>query len=198
LDDIAPIVIPETPPWLNRKPIFNFELTQYKTSEANPLLIQQHFSEIRSVTSEYSAICTDGSKDGDRVASEPVFGHQVCSARVLSASSIFRAEANAILLALKFVASSVESKFMICSDSLSCLLAIESCKTQNLSKLKFVEIYKSLVAIGKHVIFTWIPNHIGIRPECIQCNSNYSLKHVLIDCINVANVRQTFYNVNNV
>ena len=43
LDDIAPIVIPENPPWLNPKPTFNFELTQYKKSETNPLLIQQHF-----------------------------------------------------------------------------------------------------------------------------------------------------------
>jgi hypothetical protein len=44
------------------------------------------------------------------------------------------------LLALKFVASSEKSKFMICSDSLSCLLAIESCKTQNPFILKIVEI----------------------------------------------------------
>jgi hypothetical protein len=41
---------------------------------------------------------------------------------------------------------------MICSDSLSCLLAIESCKTQNPFILKIVEIYKSLVAIGKHAL----------------------------------------------
>jgi hypothetical protein len=171
-------------------------------------------------------------------------------------------------------------------------LAIESCKTQNTFILKFVEIYKSLVAIGKHVIFTWIPIHIGIhgntgvqreaknalddpvsncfipysdikplivkyilkrwqdswdkqihnklhemhslvgktpcsygknlkeqavltrcrighsrlthsfllnneeRPECIPCNSNCSLRHVLIDCVDVADVRQTFYNAN--
>ena len=33
--------------------------------------------------------------------------------------------------------------------------------------------------------------------ECIQSNSNYSLKHVLIDCVDDVNVRQTFYNVNN-
>jgi hypothetical protein len=84
-----------------------------------------------------------------------------------SASSIFSAEANAILLALKFVASSEKSKFMICSDSLSCLLAIESCKTQNPFILKIVEIYKSLVAIGKHVIFTWIPSHIGIHGNTV-------------------------------
>ena len=35
------------------------------------------------------------------------------------------------------------------------------------------------------------------RPECIPCNSNFSLRHVLIDCVDVAAVRQTFYNVNN-
>jgi hypothetical protein len=51
----------------------------YKKSETNPLLIQQHFAEIRSATSEYSAIYTDGSKDGDRVASAAVFGQQVDS-----------------------------------------------------------------------------------------------------------------------
>jgi ribonuclease HI len=56
---------------------------------------------------------------------------------------------------------------MICSDSLSCLLAIESCKTQNRFILKIVEIYKNLVAIGKHVIFTWIPSHIGIHGNTV-------------------------------
>ena len=44
---------------------------------------------------------------------------------------IFSAEDNAIFIALKFIASSDKSKFMICSDSLSCLLAIESCKPHN-------------------------------------------------------------------
>jgi hypothetical protein len=131
LDDTAPIVIPEKPPWLNPRPIFNFEITQYKKSETNPLLIQQHFAEIRSVTSEYSAIYNDGSKDGDRVASAAVFGQQVYSVRLPFVSSIVSAEANATLLVLKFIASSDKSKFMICLDSLSCLLATERCKTRN-------------------------------------------------------------------
>ena len=34
------------------------------------------------------------------------------------------------------------------------------------------------------------------RPECIPCSSNFSLKHVLIDCVDVADVRHTFYNAN--
>ena len=165
MDDIAPIVIHENPPWLNPKSTFNFELTQYKKSETNALLIQQHFAEIRSVISEYSAIYTDGSQDGDKLASAAVFGQQVYSTRLPSASSIFSAEATAIRLALTFVASSEKSKFMICSDSLSCLLAIERCKTQNPFILKIVEIYeKSLVAI---VIFTSIPSRIGIQGNTV-------------------------------
>jgi hypothetical protein len=35
------------------------------------------------------------------------------------------------------------------------------------------------------------------RPECITCISNYSLKLVLIDCVDLADVQHTFYNVNN-
>ena len=77
-----------------------------KKSYTNPLLIQQLFTEIRSVTFEYSAIYKDGSKNGDRVGSAAVFGQQVYSVRLPSASSVFSAETKAILLALKFVASS--------------------------------------------------------------------------------------------
>ena len=79
LDDIAPIVIPENPPWLNSKSSFNLEFTQYKKSETNPILFLQHFSEIRSVTSKSSTMYTDDSKDGDRVASAAVFGQKVYS-----------------------------------------------------------------------------------------------------------------------
>ena len=56
---------------------------------------------------------------------------------------------------------------MICSDSLSCVLAIESSKTQKIFVLKIVEIDKSLVAIGKHVIFTWIHSHIDIHGNTV-------------------------------
>ena len=35
------------------------------------------------------------------------------------------------------------------------------------------------------------------RQECIPCNYNYSIKHILIDCLDVSDVRQNFYNVNN-
>ena len=35
------------------------------------------------------------------------------------------------------------------------------------------------------------------RPEGIPIDPSYSLKHVIIDCVYVADFRHTFYNVNN-
>jgi hypothetical protein len=132
---------------VNLKPIFT-NSTKYKKILKKILLIQQYFAEIRSVTSEYSAICSADSKDGDRIASAAVFGHQVYSVQSPSVSSIFTTEANTILLAMKFAVSSDESKVIICSDSLSCLSAPERCKTQSPFIFEIVEIDKSCVAIG--------------------------------------------------
>jgi hypothetical protein len=33
-------------------------------------------------------------------------------------------------------------------------------------------------------------------PECIPCNFISILKHILTDCVDVTDARQTFYNVN--
>jgi hypothetical protein len=65
------------------------------------------------MASEYFAIYTYGSNDGDRLALAAIFIQQVYSLRLPSASSIFNAEVNAIFLALKFVVSSDESMFII-------------------------------------------------------------------------------------
>jgi hypothetical protein len=73
-----------------------------------------------------------------------VFAEQAGGLFFSSASSIFSTEANAILLALKFVASSDESKFMVCSVSLffACWqLRVVKLKTRSLKK-KIVEINK--------------------------------------------------------
>ena len=36
----------------------------------------------------------------------------------------------------------------------------------------------------------------GERPECIQCDSNHSPRHIFVDFLDVSDIRQTFYNVN--
>jgi hypothetical protein len=77
---------------------------------------------------------------------------------------------------------------MICSDFLSCLLAIKSCRPQNPFILEIVEIYKSLVAIGTHVIFTWIPSYIGIHENTVV---HQVAKNALDDPVSNCSIRYT-------
>ena len=53
----------------------------------------------------------------------------------------------------------VFSNLVFSAKVTGCLLEIESCKTQN---PLIVVIYRSLVSISKHDIFTQIPSYIGI------------------------------------
>jgi hypothetical protein len=43
LDDIAPMVIPENPPWLNPKPTFNFEISEFSKCVLYWVVYHKHF-----------------------------------------------------------------------------------------------------------------------------------------------------------
>jgi len=53
--------------------------------------------------------------------------------------------------------------FVVFSDSLSSLQAIDSRKTENALVLKILKEYTHLSNGGKSVTFCWIPSHVGIR-----------------------------------
>lgn len=74
------------------------------------------------------------------------------------------------------------SEFMICWDSLSFWLAIENYKAQTPFILKVLKIHKSLVAIDKDFIFTWIYNHIGINGNTVV---DQEVKDKLYDTIDI-------------
>jgi hypothetical protein len=58
-----------------------------------------------------------------------------------------------------------------------------SCKTQNSFILKFVDINKSLVAIGKHVILKWILSHMGIHwNTVVDHEANNALDDPVSNC----------------
>ena len=144
LNTVAPVEISKAPPWELPSPEIIYDLRKHKKSETNPLVIQQHFAEIKSLKPDYATVYTDGSKDGERVASAAVFGDRASTRRLPSSSSIFTAEARAIILGLQFIAASNKSKFIICSDSLSCLLAFENAKIKNPLILKILHIIRNL------------------------------------------------------
>ena len=166
-DQIFPVQIPKSPPWELPRPKFIFDLRKHKKSDTNPLIIQQHFAEIKSKYTDYSTAYTDGSKDGDKVAAAATLDDESATLRLPAQSSIFSAEARAIVLALELIAKSSNSKFIICSDSLSCLLAIQNHKIKNPLIYRILHSLFRLKEHQKEVIFFWIPSHVGIRGNTV-------------------------------
>ena len=81
-----------------------------------------------------------------------------------SASSIYTAELRAIILGFKLICKSPKEHFIICTDSLSCLLAIRNLKQDHHLLHEIFNFYTYAVAHQhKTVMFCWVPSHVGIQ-----------------------------------
>ena len=111
-------------------------------------------------------IFTDGSKVDERVvaaALSSVAPNSPFSRRLRHHCSIYKAELQAILFALKQAYQSQERKFMIFSDSLSALQALGKLKTDHSLLIQTQEFLHKINADQKEIVFMWVPGHVGIR-----------------------------------
>ena len=93
--------------------------------------MKQNFHILPSRYTEYQHIYTDGSNDGEKVGCAFLYGNHFSCLHIPDGSSVFTAEAKAIYLALDFIDScSFHDKFIIFSDSLSVLNALNLRKTR--------------------------------------------------------------------
>ena len=82
--------------------------------------------------------------------------------RIPDGSSVFTAVTKAIDLALDFVKTcAYTDKFVIFSDSLSVLQAINHTSSKN-SQIQHILLKHHEISSSKTVIYCWIPSHIGI------------------------------------
>ena len=84
------------------------------------------------------------------------------SQRISSKATIFTAEAIAINMALKDIEKSENKRFIIITDSLSCLMALKSSKEKNPIILKLKQKIHTILAKGIEISFLWVPSHVGI------------------------------------
>ena len=108
----------------------------------------QAFLEITSRHQNYVQIFTDGSKVDEKVAAAAVSSvapNSPFSCRLKDHCSIYTAELQAILLALKQAYQSQESKFIIFSESLSALQALRKLKTDHPLLIQIQEFYTKLM-----------------------------------------------------
>ena len=88
--------------------------------------------EIRDRYRDYIPLYRDGSRDGNAVACATVFSsNTVISMRLPDSASVFTAEVWAIIKALEQIKDSIASKYIVLTDSLSCIQAFQHMKLEH-------------------------------------------------------------------
>jgi len=160
---ISRYYIAPTPPWKYVIPNINFSMQTCRKTDFSPLVLKQNFYKILENYQNFTKIYTDGSKAGERVGAAVVHGCEtIQQCRLPNGSSIFSAEAWAILMSLNFIEQHNSNQFVIFSDSLSCLQAISGCNLNNPLIQDILERCHLLLLNGKQVIFCCIPSHVQI------------------------------------
>ena len=114
------------------RPKIVLDLVHLKKDRIYASIYQQLFMEIRDMYRDHIPVYTDGSRDGEYVACAIVFpSDTVISMRIPDSASIFMAEVWAIVKALEEIKDSVASKYIIFTDSLSCLQVLQYMKLEH-------------------------------------------------------------------
>jgi len=126
-------------------------------------VLQNHFAETKNCFGKHVEIYTDGSKIDESVACAVICGNQIKSMRLPDKSSMYTAKLSAIRMALECIRRLKEKSFVIYSDSLSSLQAIQSFDIINITVFSILKLYTQLTDMGKHVSLCWILSHVGIK-----------------------------------
>ncbi|XP_058840735.1 uncharacterized protein LOC131696211, partial [Topomyia yanbarensis] len=166
--DIPPISVfsnPNCPPWNRSKlPVDKFLVSCLRNGASPAELRAQFTSRVATRYRFYRAIYTDGSKRGTRCGYSIVSRETVIRKRINNMCSIFEAESLAIQEALSWVASQERvGAYLICTDSLSVITALETYKIKSKWRDDIATIYRQVTLNGTAVQFCWVPSHSGIE-----------------------------------
>jgi len=155
---------PSIPVWCLKSGIFNFDLQILgKKSDVPPHEYISKYNEFISRHENYTRFYTDGSKYDTKVAAAAVCENSIMARRLPDNSTIFSAEIHAINLALNMMKNRRGHMFMIFSDSLSSLIALQNRQWSNSLVLETLEKIHDLIAHGISVVLVWLPSHVGIK-----------------------------------
>ena len=154
--------VPCVPPWLLCRPQINLELVNHDKANTSPEVLKTLFYSVKSTFNDYIEIYTDGSKIGETVGCAAVCDGRIKNIRLPDKCSIYTAELHAIRIALDFVKRYKKASFVIYSDSLSSLQAIQNFQIDNETIFDIVKVYTQLVQNQKRIVLCWVPSHVGI------------------------------------
>ena len=125
------------------------------------MIFKNKFIEIKEIYYTHEEIYTDGSKDREKVASAAILDGELYQFRLPNNSSVFSAEVKAIDLALNHIEHDAYWRYIIYTDSLLAMKALDCEKTDNPLVVNLLEKLSRLCERAD-VVFCWLPSHIGI------------------------------------
>ena len=141
----------------------NLELTEYPKSTTSDIIFLQLFGAIMSTKyANFYPIYTDGSRNDRGAGAAAVHNGGAESATLPECASVFSTEIYAIKMALSLIPDSDHSKFIIFSDSLSSLKALQNLKNTHPYVQEVIHRVNFLTRQKKQIELCWIPSHIGI------------------------------------
>ena len=160
--EIAINSIPDVPIWDSEPVTVDFTLSEFDKSSISSTVFKSRFNEVKQKYLDFCHIYTDGSKVETKVASAYVCPYGTRGYRLRDGCSIFTAEVEAINKALTYVNVPSRKSFVIFSDSLSVLQAIESQESKNPLLNRVLQTCQKILSNGKFITFCWIPSHRDI------------------------------------
>lgn len=176
---------PITPPWLFPPLIvdlhFQEEIKRHKGKGNWAEIVDDR---LRSVYKSFLAVFTDGSKDPKSGLTGFAFTIPELKISIKERTSdhltVFTVELLAILTALQWIEQNKIGKVVICSDSLSSLMSLQSLSSNNRLDIVYemYEIMFRLQHIKTEIIIMWIPAHRGIEGnEAADALAKQALNH---------------------
>ena len=131
-------------------------------TEVSPTLYEAKLDELLSEYDGFTWIFTDGSKIGEAAGAAAVLAPRVSNKRLPSHSSIFTAEARAIIFALEMAQRSTSNHFLILSDLLSCLQSIRNRDTSCPLIAEALCCIHDMLHARTRLVFMWVLSHVGL------------------------------------
>ena len=159
--EIAINSIPDVPIWDSEPVTVDFTLSEFDKS-STCTVFKSRFNEVKQKYLDFCHIYTDGSNVETKVASAYVCPYGTRGYRLSDGCSTFTAEVEGINKALTYVKVSTRKSFVIFSDSMSLLQAIEIQESKNPLVNRVLQTCQEILFNGKFITFCWIPSHKDI------------------------------------
>jgi len=155
--------IPDMPPWHLIIPETDFSMTKFKKDSISHHRLQSEFMDVLDKYPESVIFYSDGSKSSDAVACSFYSRRSIMKMRLPAQMSVYSSELIGILSILKCIENIHDAEhFIICSDSLSGIMAIHNHDIRNTYILEILKSLTKIHNISKLVVLMWCPAHVGI------------------------------------